>query len=241
MPPKFKRIGTVFTSLLLLFAVWGVQGNTLIRLPDKNVSKVQVRSFDGEALQNLKADDDFQYASEIFLADSFWDRFWLWVWQLLGRTLENEGTSTALMYFAIAIGIAVVVFVILKLTGMDLMQILTGKSASVEVPYSESLENIHEINFDQSIQQAVSSGNFRLAVRLHYLKTLKKLSDSGFIDWQLNKTNSVYINEIKHPENRAEFFALTQQFEFIWYGEFFLEGSRFQQVENSFKNFMNRI
>lgn len=241
MPLLFRKVSSFFVGLFIFSLILGVQGSPLITTKNKNVSKIQLRSFDHGALQNLKANDDFKYATEVSGTESLWDRFWLWFWQLMGKTFVNEATGTAFIYLAIIIGIAVVVFVILKLCGMNLMQILTGKSAALEVPYSETLENIHEINFDENIQNAVNAKNYRLAVRLLYLKSLKKLSDSGFIDWQLNKTNSVYINEINHPEKREEFSALTQQFEFIWYGEFFLEGSKFQYVESSFKNFMNRM
>lgn len=241
MRSQFKKAHYWFVGLFIFLLTSGVQGSTLITTESKNVPKVQLRTFDANALERFKANDDFQYAREVSITESLWDRFWRWFWQLMEKTFANEATGTAFVYLAILVGIGVVVFVILKLSGMDLMRILTGKSASLDVPYSETMENIHEINFDQNIQNAVNNGNFRLAVRLLYLKSLKKLSDSGLIDWQLNKTNSVYVNEIKHPDKKEEFSALTEQFEFIWYGEFFLEGSKFQQVESLFKNFMSRI
>ena len=102
-------------------------------------------------------------------------------------------------------------------------------------------KNIHEIDFDQNIEDAVNGKNYRLAVRLLYLKSLKRLSDSGLIDWQINKTNSVYVNELNHPTKKTEFLKLTHQFEYIWYGEYFLERPGYQHIESSFKEFMKKI
>ncbi len=108
-----------------------------------------------------------------------------------------------------------------------MLNIFRRKSLSANLPYSESLENIHEIDFDAEIEKAVSQHNYRLAVRMLYLKCLKQLSDATLIKWQPEKTNSAYINELNDVVKRTAFKLLTRQFEYVWYGEFAIDGSTF--------------
>lgn len=83
-------------------------------------------------------------------------------------------------------------------------------------------ENIHEINFEEKIAQALSTHNYRLAIRLRYLYILKILDDRGVIQWQSGKTNHDYILEV-HARGNEQSYALFRQishaFDFAWYGE----------------------
>ena len=62
----------------------------------------------------------------------------------------------------------------------------------------------------------ISRQNYREAVRLLYLQTLKQLSDAERIDWQLYKTPTQYINEVRLPAFRQ----LTNHFLRVRYGNF---------------------
>ena len=237
----YYKKGILFLFALFISTFILAAKNTKLTVASSQSYEVAQRSFNKTALKEFKANDEFNYVTDNSVVVSLWDRFWRWVWHLIGDTMADKTTDRIINFLIIGVGIAAVVFAIMKFSGMDLMKILTGKSSNTEIPYTESLENIHDINFDKNIEEAISAKNYRLAVRLLYLKSLKKLSDSGFIDWQINKTNSVYIKEINHPEKRNEFMLLTQQFEFIWYGEFFLESARFRYVEGLFTDFMKKI
>ena len=114
---------------------------------------------------------------------------------------------------------------------------IRGGARKVEVPYSESLENIHEINFDEEIEKAVALHNYRLAVRLLYLKCLKQLSDRNLIQWKIDKTNSAYIYELSDPNQRQTFSRLTRQFEFVWYGNFAIDQQAFGNINQMFQDF----
>jgi hypothetical protein len=241
MPLTISKAGLIFLVIFFFSVGLRAQKVTVKSKANPVEQKIDVRSFDQSALSEYRAQKEFRYTDTVSLKASLWNRFWMWFWQQFGNLFFNSTSGTIFKYLGITVGICVVLFVIVKLSGMDLMQIITGKSPGVDVPYSETLENIHEIDFDQNIEDAVNSKNYRLAVRLLYLKSLKRLSDSGMIDWQINKTNSVYVNELNHPAKKTVFLKLTHQFEYIWYGEYFLERPGYQHIESSFKEFMKKI
>jgi hypothetical protein len=198
-------------------------------------SKIELREIDRVAIKNYSKQKDFIYDDVAPASRTWWDRFWDWVGQLLKKVFVNRVGGTILKYFLIGSAVAIVVFIVIKLIGLD-FKVLTGKSKSIEVPFEESLENIHEINFDEQIVKALQAENYRLAVRLLYLKTLKHLSDQEIIEWLPEKTNQAYISEIQEP-SKAEFAELTLQFEYIWYGEFFIDKNSFEKINQSFHQF----
>ena len=82
-------------------------------------------------------------------------------------------------------------------------------------------DNIYGIDFPSTIDQALKVGNYREAVRLVYLQTLRHLSDAGKIDWQPAKTPSQYLNEY----NGRPFHHLTTTFVRIRYGGYDADAS----------------
>lgn len=206
-------------------------------------SKTQVREFDNQTIQKYEEQQDFQYGDEEPKGLNWWQRFWRNVWIWLDRLFgQREATSApsiwpiVLKYTTIAVCIGLIIFIIFKLAGID-FKWLTGKSKSIEVPYDESLENIHEISFGDEIDNTLKNGNYRLAVRLLYLQTLKHLSDRGIIDWMPNKTNLAYVKEMQGETGHEAFAGLTNQFEYIWYGDFNIDKASFAQIQQSFQQF----
>ena len=97
-----------------------------------------------------------------------------------------------------------------------------------------------ESDFDQLIRQALRAGNFRLAIRYQYLKTLHKLAAKEYLALAPDKTNYQYVTEIKNNELKKEFAALTLSYEYVWYGEFAIEEPLYQKLERGFSSFNQR-
>ncbi len=197
-----------------------------------------IRNFDAQKIADYRDQKEFLYDDVAQKDTSWWDRFWSWFWGLLDGNLKKHYSAgfNFLKYMVVFMAAALVVFIVIKFIGLDL-KIFAGKAKAVVVPYDELLENIHEINFTEEIDKAVSNGNYRLAVRLFYLNALKLMNDRQLISWQPEKTNHVYVNEITDPGRRQEFNALTKQFEYIWYGEFFIDKEHFNVVRGNFERF----
>ncbi|WP_316769416.1 DUF4129 domain-containing protein [Pedobacter frigiditerrae] len=199
-------------------------------------SKVELRAIDEQAVNNYSKQKEFIYDDVAPASMSMWDKFWRWFWRLISKLLNGDVSGGIIKYLLIALLVVGVVYAVIKIIGLDL-KLLTKKSKGVEVPYEESLENIHEIDFDSQLEQAIENGNYRLAVRLLYLRTLKHLTDRNLIDWKLEKTNQAYVAELTNEKYKGEFTNLTNQFEYIWYGEFFIDKHTFEPINESFQSF----
>ena len=101
-------------------------------------------------------------------------------------------------------------------------------------------DNIYGVDFDASITEALGRENFREAVRLVYLRTLKTLSDTKKIDWQPFKTPSQYVREFSAAcslcsggatVNPAAFRTLTAHFLRVRYGNFPATRPLYDEVE----------
>lgn len=199
-------------------------------------AKIDLREFNKSKLEAHSKETDFIYDDVPAPNLSLWDRFWQWVWRLIGNTLSNKMAGGFVKYLAIIALVGLVVFIVLKIIGADL-KIFSRQSQKVEVPYTESDDNIHEIDFNEQIEKAITNANYRLAVRLLYLRSLKKLSDNGLIHWLPEKTNQTYISEINDPDKKKQFSRLTHQFEYVWYGEFFINKDDFYVIKDTFERF----
>ncbi|MBB5440147.1 hypothetical protein HDC92_003847 [Pedobacter sp. AK017] len=199
-------------------------------------TNLKVRRFDLQQMDAYRAQKAFRYDDVAPLHEGLWEKFWRWVWRQINDLISNKYSGGFLKYLLIAGVVAIFVFVIVKMLGLDL-RIFAGKPKVVEVPYTESADNIHEINFNEEIERAIAAANYRLAVRLFYLYSLKRLDESALISWLPEKTNQTYIAELADPEKRQQFSRLTTQFEYIWYGEFFIDKETFGYVKGDFDRF----
>jgi len=203
-------------------------------------SAIQARSFGPEKIKSYKEDPDFQYNRYKEPPKSLWDRFWEWFWNKIGEMLSTEGGSATFKTVLILLAVLVIGFFIYKLTGMNRASLFKRNSGSVS-GYTVSDENIHSINFTQAISQAIQNNDYRLAVRLLYLQSLKMLADKNLINWQLNKTNIAYIDELQGSTYQSSFSNLTLQFESNWYGDMPIDATEFNAVHEQFNQFNSQL
>jgi hypothetical protein len=87
------------------------------------------------------------------------------------------------------------------------------------------------------IEDALSKKDYRKAVRLHFLKLLKQLTDNNLIKWQIDKTNNDYSMELANSKYNSKFNELSLMYEYIWYGDFSLDETNFKGTISKFKEF----
>ena len=120
---------------------------------------------------------------------------------------------------------------------MDIAGAFYRKRKQTGLAFEIVPEDIRTLDFDRLIDEAVAVRNYRRAVRLLYLKTLKALAAHHLIDWQRDKTNHEYIDELPQPTLRRAFADLTMLFEYVWYGDFAVDEAVFGRVQRSFTRF----
>jgi hypothetical protein len=102
-------------------------------------------------------------------------------------------------------------------------------------------DDIFEINYSIEINKAVSSGNYRLGVRLMFLQLLKNLSEKNIIDYTQDRTNLDYLLQLNKSSYYKDFFRLTRNYEYAWYGQFDINKEAFSSIKSDFENFNRRL
>ncbi|HEX6914894.1 MAG TPA: DUF4129 domain-containing protein [Chitinophagaceae bacterium] len=201
-------------------------------------SYVNLRAFDANAMNRFKKDPQFSYEQKAEPLQSLWDRFWAWFWSKIDQLFSAEN-RTPVNTIIILLLVAVIVFFVIKLT-RNRSAVFGGRGGK-GLPYQVSMEDIHSISFEDAIREALNNGNYRFAVRLLYLQSLKLLSDRGLIDWKPGKTNQEYVHEtIPHPSHDS-FLELTAAFEYAWYGGENVTREDYAGIEDAFHNFQKQV
>lgn len=206
----------------------------------KDSSLIKARSFNRKALNEIKNDSQFQYDNLVEPPRSIWERFWRWFWRKFRQIWGTSPGRTSISTMLILAAVSAIAFFVFKVMGMS-KEGLFGKSSSGAVDYSVSHEDIHGISFEEAIQQAIWAGNYRLAIRLLYLQSLKILTDRGYIQWQVNKTNADYLKEVTGKKWASLFGMLTWHFDYAWYGELPVSKEKFESVQEQFKIFNDQL
>lgn len=110
----------------------------------------------------------------------------------------------------------------------------------VEEETAEPGTDILAQNFDPLIQQSCKLGNYRLATRYQFLKTLQLLRDHNQVDYAADKTNSRYVQEL--PVHwRNDFARLILSYEYVWYGNFALTLQQYESLQQQYSAFQKKI
>ena len=145
----------------------------------------------------------------------------------------KEASENVLGYVVIFIIVFVFVLLLIRLGGIKSLQSNIKNSSEANI----LTEDINEMNFNVLIQNALNNKDYRLCVRLMYLKSLKLLSDRKIINWNENKTNYSYLSEIKDVRLYDNFLELTILFDYVWYGNLKLDDNSFYQAQRQLNNF----
>lgn len=190
------------------------------------------RSFDQSIIVDFKSDSDFIYEQPPETRPNFlrmlFKRIFVWLVSVLGT-----GVAIVVIIIVILIGAVGFGFALYGLFGIGKTIPIYNKEQE-GLDYAIKEENIHEVNFAEEIDLAVEQKDFRKAMRLIYLYTLKLLSNHGVIEWLPSKTNHDYQYEIKNDEYQQQFTTLSYYFEYVWYGEFNATANQFEEMKSAF-------
>lgn len=197
-------------------------------------SVIEIRTVSAGKLQEWKKSKDFNY-SRNSEGLSVLQRLRMQILYWLSEFFSNRHRANAFWLIVLLLCMAIVAFAVYKLTGMGAGGIFERNNKK-NISYEDGEENIHEINFEDAISNAEKNKDLRLAIRFHYLKLLKYLSDKGSILWKPNKTNHDYIIEMEHA---PAFIQLTNEFEYVWYGEREVDEKEYEEVKKLFEQQQN--
>lgn len=204
-------------------------------------SEIITRSADTEELQRLKSDPALQYKEPPTIAESLWDRFILWLRQLISSIFESAVTTDWGRVLVYVVGLILLVVLIMAILRVNAFKIFSSGDGVSTYRYNALDDNIHDMDFDKLIDDAMSKKDYRLGVRLVFLYALKMLSDKDHIHWDHGKTNHDYMEELKMAELKPGFNDLNYYFEYAWYGNFNINAEMFNHVQDIFKTWRANI
>lgn len=144
-------------------------------------------------------------------------------------------TQTIFRILAIIIIAFILYFLIRFLVGKDGNFFFGKRNKKLEISDTDLHENIHEINFPESIAQFERQKDFRSAIRYQFLFVLKKLADKKLIDWNPENTNRDYLYQLKTESHKKKYTQLAYIFDHVWYGEFLINEDQYQGFKKQFQ------
>lgn len=193
---------------------------------------VVIRTVPAAVIDSLRASDDYWYANsagrkKVVVAPTQ---------RPAGRSLFQQGWFRNLLWTVILSSFCGVVFWYLVSSNVVLFR---RKPLVVDAARegSEGRDTIFDRDYDKEIEAATVAGDFRLAVRLLYLQTLKELSTRRLINYQVGRTNLEYAAQLRYHPQHAAFLLLTQHFEYTWYGRLPLSADAFHRMQTRFAHF----
>lgn len=151
------------------------------------------------------------------------------------------GKGFSILLWILIIGAFIGILVWFLMTN-NLIQTRQNRKIQGQLTVEEEMgDNIFEMKFSSMIEKAKQSGNYALAIRLHYLQTIRVMSDKGLIQYKLDKTNMDYIFSLYNTPHYNSFFAITRMYEFAWYGEYPVEIGQYEKIEAKFNQFNQQI
>lgn len=194
------------------------------------VPQLQSRMLPDSVEKKIKADGDFWYVNYQFEKEELKKE------EEPDTPFTEEPLFQTLLWLVIIGGFAAVVIMYLSNSNIGLFRKNTKPVTGEGEEYIET-DNIFEINYTREIDRAISNGNYRLAVRLLFLKALKNLSDKKVIQYKQDRTNFDYLMQLHSTKYYNDFFRITRDYEYCWYGQFDIEPGKFSLIKSDFENF----
>lgn len=144
------------------------------------------------------------------------------------------GGLELLAYVAIGLLIIGILYLIFDNVKID-------KKIKVEEEEDEEIENIEDIDADAIYKKAIAEGNYKLAIRMQFIKILQILTQKDIIEWKNEKTNRDYIREITDGSLKRDFRTNSNYYEKAWYGDEEVNFGAFRVIDQKLTDFINKI
>ncbi len=192
--------------------------------------KIDVRTSDN--VEKYLSDDTYNYDQKFAKPpESLIQRLIYWIYRFFLKV--GEGGPVAWVFYGVLIFILIVVLAQLLGFKYDALFAKSKKNASADIEVFD--EDIHSLDINQLITDAIKDGDYRRAIRYAYLKLLKVMDNNDLIEWKPDKTNRDYYREMRNGKYFHDFSQLTKTYEYVWYGEFDINREHFDYTYSVFQ------
>ena len=234
-----------FLLLIFLFCTVGFSQSEQdsINIPKDENSVLHIKP-ELEKLDEKYLGDEFNYEVNTGESQNLLERFFRWLGNWLDDTFGiklSPDVLNVLKWLIYILMSGLVIYLIVKLLINERFDAIFTKKAKTVADIELAEQHIETVDFDTLLAEALQEKNYRLAVRYHFLKLLKLLSQKEIIDWHFEKTNSDYQKEIEQAELKKGFASLAYLYNYVWYGEQPINESSFVQAEGQFEKMNVKI
>lgn len=196
---------------------------------------IQRRYLPDSTVDRLKQEDDFWYANA----------------EIKKKQKKNSGNTpyqsftvqpwfkTLVWLIIIAVFAGIIIFYLaesnVRLFRRKKDVVIDNGEEEPEMP-----EDIFAIAYQKEIEKAERKGDYRMAVRLQFLRLLKELAEKNIIRYQQDKTNMDYLMQVHNTPHYADFFRITRHYEYSWYGQFSVSEAAYRQISNDIIQFESK-
>ncbi len=236
----------VFLSLILIGNFCSAQRDSIeIRYDKQTLEIVEITE---EDLLDYRSDESYNYEPEV-ADNSWWEGVKNWFYNILRRFFEwLFGVDAAPKYIAFFLKyipyllLGLLLFLLIRfLIKANTKNIIFSKANQNLVVLSEEERILKTEDIQSLIKKSFERKEYRQAIRYYYLYLLKLLMERELIDWQLQKTNDDYIQELSHSKLKPLFEKVTLLYDYIWYGEFEIDAEGYEQARSQFDTLKNSI
>lgn len=239
-----RRIVFLFAVLLMQPSAGGMLHAKTKAVATIDSSGVQARQPDATLQRDVYTSDDYVYDRRVKEEEgsNWFTDFLRWLAEQFRFNPTPvdvpEGTGGITQIVMLILGVGLLVLLVLLLTKTNIRSVFRKKRIKDDADTGDSDisdVDIHGVDFKTRIAEAARIGDYRTAVRLHFLAILKLLSDKEKINWRIDKTNHDYYIELSGSEYQQEFFETTYMYEYVWYGDFKISEGEYQLTQDKFK------
>lgn len=187
---------------------------------------------------------EFEYIESISDKISIWKSIKDWIGNFFSDLFPKVDSSPANWVYDLLgiLGALLVVFILYKL-------FFSGKQFIVDPKESQDDEesvvdfvekNLLDVDINNYLKNAIQDNNYPLAIRYQQLLNIQLLAKKDVISWNQTKTNLELTDEIQNENLRSDFKQCSSLFDHVWFGEFEISKSQFDQISMQFQEFQRR-
>jgi hypothetical protein len=135
------------------------------RAPNDSV-KIEARNFEGTTLNKLRSDADLQYKGTSYNCRKFVGPGALLIKQFLDSLFTAAVSTNWGRVFSYILGLVLVIVLIMMILRVNAFKVFYSGQGTSTIPYHALDENIHEMDFDKLIQEAIADRDYRKGIRL---------------------------------------------------------------------------
>jgi hypothetical protein len=151
---------------------------------------------------------------------------------LKGWHMASAGIFKLLQILAVVIALAGIAYGIYKM--LQAPKNSKVRRVDVLLESDDLAEYLLDSDLDVWLREALKAGNYPLAVRILFLKTIKNLALGGHLELSKEKTNRDYLRELRNHPHYDALRRLTRRYEEVWFGNRTLDKAGYDQLAAEF-------